>query len=95
MAEQLPRLLATILKAKEDPDHKIIVFFVAARIVQASYSPSVSLLRPPSGQPPVGFLLVVVHASAVSTTPGFLVFSPSSFLFFSRNRLRISLSGVG
>ncbi|CAN0196110.1 unnamed protein product, partial [Ectocarpus sp. 12 AP-2014] len=34
MAEQIPRLLATILKAKEDPDHKIIVFFVAARIVQ-------------------------------------------------------------
>ena len=37
MTEQIPRLLATILKAKEDPDHKIIVFFVAARIVQASY----------------------------------------------------------
>lgn len=35
MAEQVPRLLATILKAREDPDHKIIVFFVAARIVQA------------------------------------------------------------
>lgn len=34
MSEQIPRLLATILKAKEDPDHKIIVFFVAARIVQ-------------------------------------------------------------
>ena len=41
MAEQIPRLLATILKAREDPDHKIIVFFVAARIVQASeLSPS-------------------------------------------------------
>lgn len=38
MAEQVPRLLATILKAKEDPDHKIIVFFVAARIVQVSKS---------------------------------------------------------
>lgn len=36
MAEQIPRLLATILKAREDPDHKIIVFFVAARIVQVS-----------------------------------------------------------
>lgn len=36
MVEQIPRLLATILKAREDPDHKIIVFFVAARIVQAS-----------------------------------------------------------
>ncbi|CAN0122636.1 unnamed protein product [Ectocarpus sp. 13 AM-2016] len=35
MAEQIPRLLATILKAKEDPDHKIIVFFVAARILHA------------------------------------------------------------
>eukprot|EP00752_Nemacystus_decipiens_P004212 g3849.t1 len=34
LAEQIPRLLATILKAREDPDHKIIVFFVAARIVQ-------------------------------------------------------------
>ena len=37
--EQLPRLLATILKAREDPDHKIMVFFVAARVVQASALP--------------------------------------------------------
>lgn len=36
MAEQMPRLLAVLTKAQEDPDHKVIVFFVAARVVQAS-----------------------------------------------------------
>ena len=36
MAEQAPRLLAALMKAQEDPDHKVIVFFVAARVVQAS-----------------------------------------------------------
>lgn len=36
MVEQIPRLAATIMKAiREDPEYKIIVFFVAARIVQA------------------------------------------------------------
>lgn len=33
-SELMPRLLVTLLKAREDPDHKIIVFFVAARVVQ-------------------------------------------------------------
>lgn len=34
MADQMPRLLAALMKAQEDPDHKVIVFFVAARVVQ-------------------------------------------------------------
>lgn len=34
MAEMFPRLVATLMEAKKNPDHKVIVFFVAARVVQ-------------------------------------------------------------
>lgn len=34
MADVMPRLAATLTEARKDPDHKVIVFFVAARVVQ-------------------------------------------------------------
>lgn len=38
MADLMPRLAATLMEARKDPDHKVIVFFVATRVVQVSSS---------------------------------------------------------
>lgn len=36
MVEVIPHLAATLSEMRKNPDHKVIVFFVAARVVQVS-----------------------------------------------------------
>lgn len=36
LADMMPRLAAALAEEKKNPDHKVMVFFVAARVVQVS-----------------------------------------------------------